>query len=191
MFFNFAFGLLHSKALAFSAAAKRRWVTSLFICASGFCLLRFFSIRKERVKKRTVAVEANSPEHQRQAWCKQEHQLPLQGLKGGRKLVIMEPQGGRARVLDGAELAYQNIATEARVRTHAHRKNHHPLTRGSWWCSLCCRQTRRKGWCWRLCGRPSVWPSRGLWYRRSSRSHHGSSQNWSTQHNKCFMLCLF
>lgn len=59
--------------------------------------------------------------------------------------------------------------------------NQHPLTRESWWCSLCCRQTRRRGWCWLLCGRPSVWPSRGLWYRRNSQSRHGSSQNYKTQ----------
>lgn len=59
--------------------------------------------------------------------------------------------------------------------------NQHPLTRESWWCSLCCRQTRRRGWCWLLCGRPSAWPSRGLWYHRNSQSRRGSSQNWKTQ----------
>jgi len=74
--------------------------------------------------------------------------------------------------------------THRQIQTHSERptgNNHHPLTRESWWCSLCCRQTRRKGWCWLLYERPSVWLSRGLWCRRNSQSHRGSSQNWNTQ----------
>lgn len=71
--------------------------------------------------------------------------------------------------------------------------NHHPLTQESWWCSLCCRQTRKRGWCWLLYEQPSAWQSRVLWYRRNSQSHHGSFQNWNTQ-NKDFnggkTLCL-
>lgn len=73
------------------------------------------------------------------------------------------------------------------IQTHSDSptgNNHHPLTRESWWCSLCCRRTRRTGWCWLLYERPSAWLSRGLWYHRNSQSHRGSSQNWNTQNKR-------
>lgn len=54
------------------------------------------------------------------------------------------------------------------------------LTPESWWYSLYCRSTRRRGWCWLWCGPPSAWLFRDLWFRRSSRSRHGSSQNCQT-----------
>lgn len=81
-------------------------------------------------------------------------------------------------------LCCRHTFTCKQIQTHSDSptgNNHHPLTRENWWCSLCCRQTRRKGWCWRLCERPSALLSRGLWCHKNSRSHHGSYQNWNTE----------